>query len=88
MNLIKNELVYVDFNQDSTCLTVGTKTGYSIYALEPFQRILNVKDMGGTGIIEVLFNSSLVVLVGSGDNPTFSSRRLLLHNTASKTNNL
>jgi hypothetical protein len=36
---------------------------------------------GGTGIVEMLFCTSLVALVGAGEQPTFSTRHLQIINT-------
>ncbi|CAG8489574.1 1426_t:CDS:2 [Racocetra persica] len=40
---------------------------------------------GGTGIVEMLFCTSLVALVGAGDHPSFSPRRLQITNTKRQT---
>ncbi|CAG8682792.1 4618_t:CDS:2 [Dentiscutata erythropus] len=42
---------------------------------------INLKAGGGTGIVEMLFCTSLVALVGAGDHPSFSPRRLQITNT-------
>ena len=31
-----SEILFVNFNQDFTCLSVGTRHGYKIYNCEPF----------------------------------------------------
>jgi hypothetical protein len=31
-----SEMLFVNFNQDLTCLSVGTRHGYKIYNCEPF----------------------------------------------------
>lgn len=36
---------------------------------------------GGIGIVEMLFCTSLVALVGAGEHPSFSPRRLQITNT-------
>ncbi|OMJ25449.1 Autophagy-related protein 18 [Smittium culicis] len=40
-------------------------------------------DQGGVSIVEMLFCTSLVALVGSGDHPQMSPRRLQIKNTKS-----
>lgn len=35
----KGGLLYAGFNQDFSRLTVGTRTGYRIYTLEPFRYV-------------------------------------------------
>lgn len=39
---------------------------------------------GGTGIVEMLFCTSLVALVGAGEHPAFSPRQLQIINTKVK----
>ncbi|KAJ2311155.1 autophagy protein, partial [Coemansia sp. RSA 2702] len=62
------------------CLSVGTKNGYKIYNCEPFGKCY-ARSEGGIGIVEMLFCTSLVALVGSGDQPALSPRRLQIINT-------
>ncbi|KAJ2835280.1 autophagy protein [Coemansia erecta] len=74
------DLLFINFNQDFSCLSVGTKSGYKIYNCEPFGKCY-ARSEGGIGIVEMLFCTSLVALVGSGDQPTLSPRRLQIINT-------
>ncbi|KAJ2351246.1 autophagy protein [Coemansia erecta] len=74
------DLLFINFNQDFSCLSVGTKNGYKIYNCEPFGKCY-ARSEGGIGIVEMLFCTSLVALVGSGDQPALSPRRLQIINT-------
>ncbi|KAI8899461.1 WD40-repeat-containing domain protein [Globomyces pollinis-pini] len=79
----QNGLLFVDFNQDysnGSCISVGTRTGYKIYTCEPFGKCYG-KRGGGIGIAEMLFSTSLIALVGAGEHPSFSPRRLQIINT-------
>ncbi|CAH7669696.1 WD40-repeat-containing domain protein [Phakopsora pachyrhizi] len=73
-------LLCVNFNQDYSCMSVGTRSGYSITNCEPFGRVYGRAD-GAVGIVEMLFCTSLVALVGTGDRPSHSTRRLQIVNT-------
>lgn len=64
---------FVTFNQDYSCLAVGTKGGYQIYNCDPFGKAYENKD-GDVSIIEMLFATSLVALI-------FTPRRLVITNT-------
>ncbi|ODQ73077.1 hypothetical protein LIPSTDRAFT_71408 [Lipomyces starkeyi NRRL Y-11557] len=73
-------LNFVNFNQDFSCISVGTKHGYKIYNCDPFGQCFFKAD-GGIAIVEMLFCTSLVALVGIGDQPSLSPRRLHITNT-------
>ncbi|KAJ3333209.1 autophagy protein [Blyttiomyces sp. JEL0837] len=65
---------------DSSCISVGTRHGYKIYNCDPFGKFFSKLD-GGIGVVEMLFCTSLVALVGAGEQPAFSPRRLQITNT-------
>ncbi|ODQ65467.1 WD40 repeat-like protein [Nadsonia fulvescens var. elongata DSM 6958] len=71
---------FMSFNQDSSCISVGSTLGYKIYNCDPFGKCFNKND-GGMGIVEMLFCTSLVAVVGMGDRPALSPRRLKIINT-------
>ncbi|KAA1066579.1 autophagy protein [Puccinia graminis f. sp. tritici] len=73
-------LLCVNFNQDYTCISVGTRSGYAITNCEPFGRVYGKAD-GAVGIMEMLFCTSLVAIVGTGDRPSYSTRKLQIINT-------
>lgn len=64
---------FVTFNQDHSCLAVGTHSGYRIYNCDPFGKVYENKE-GDVSIVEMLFSTSLVALI-------FSPRRLVITNT-------
>jgi autophagy-related protein 18 len=66
-------LNFVTFNQDHSCLAVGTSKGFRIYHTDPFSKIFSSDD-GNVSIIEMLFSTSLVALV-------LSPRHLVIQNT-------
>jgi autophagy-related protein 18 len=73
-------LCCINFNQDASCISVGTRQGYRIFNCDPFGKFYSRTD-GGIGIVEMLFCTSLVALVGAGEQPAFSPRRLQITNT-------
>ncbi|OTB01565.1 hypothetical protein M426DRAFT_323326 [Hypoxylon sp. CI-4A] len=66
-------LNFITFNQDHSCLAVGTSRGFRIYHTDPFSKIFSSDD-GNIAIIEMLFSTSLVALV-------LSPRHLIIQNT-------
>lgn len=73
-------LLCAGFNQDASCISVGTRKGYSITNCEPFN-VVYAKSEGATSTVEMLFCTSLVALVGAGDKPNSSTRKLQIVNT-------
>ena len=74
----QDKILCLTFNQDSSCFAIGTETGFKIYSLYPekhcFERNLN----GGIGIIEMLYKSNILGLVGGGAYPKFSKNKLII----------
>ncbi|KAF7919727.1 uncharacterized protein EAE97_011645 [Botrytis byssoidea] len=64
---------YVTFNQDYSCLAVGTAKGFRIYHTEPFSKIFT-GDNENVTIIEMLFSTSLVAIKQS-------PRHIVIQNT-------
>lgn len=48
------------------CISVGTRQGFGIYNCEPFGKCFH-ESIGGIGIAEMLYCTSLVALVGAGE---------------------
>jgi WD40 repeat protein len=78
LNENPNEILYINFNQDGTCIAVGTETGFKIINISPFLD-LYYKDLnGGIGIIEMLYKTNILALVGGGKNPKFKLNELII----------
>ncbi|KAF8594404.1 WD40 repeat-like protein [Ceratobasidium sp. AG-I] len=75
-----SNMLFANFNQDFSCISVGTKKGYSITNCDPFGRVYTKND-GSRGIVEMLFCTSLIALVGAADQPSSSPRKLQIVNT-------
>ncbi|KAJ2931073.1 hypothetical protein H1R20_g5985, partial [Candolleomyces eurysporus] len=73
-------MLFANFNQDFSCISIGTKKGYSITNCDPFGRVYTMND-GARGIVEMLFCTSLIALVGAADHPHSSPRKLQIVNT-------
>ncbi|KAM6492800.1 WD40 repeat-like protein [Amanita muscaria] len=78
-----SNMLFANFNQDFSCISVGTRKGYSIVNCDPFGRVITVND-GARGIVEMLFCTSLLALVGAPDQPQSSPRKLQIVNTKRK----
>lgn len=73
---------YLTFNQDQTCVAAATHQGFRIYSTEDFV-VLHREDCGAVSLVEMLFCTSLVALVGcsSKETPASSSKCLTMWNT-------
>ncbi|KAK6942355.1 hypothetical protein RJ641_027732, partial [Dillenia turbinata] len=64
------------------CFAIGTKDGFKIFDSNT-GRLCYERDIGAFSIVEMLFCSSLLAIVGAGEQPSLSPRRLCLFNTTS-----
>ena len=77
----KNKILYLSFNKDKTCLSLGMETGYRIYDLTKkdtlffYERIFGK----GIGIIEMLEKTNILGLVGGGSEPWENEKRVILY---------
>ncbi|KKA26081.1 hypothetical protein TD95_004016 [Thielaviopsis punctulata] len=68
-----HSLNFITFNQDHSCLAVGTSKGFRIYHTDPFAKIFS-SDEGNITIIGMLFSTPLVALI-------MSPRHMMIQNT-------
>jgi len=71
---------YLGFNQDQSCLAVGTCRGFRIFSTESFA-LLHQEACGAVSLVEMLFRTSLLALVGCSSARAPSARRLTMWNT-------
>uniref|UniRef100_A0A5B7BFV6 Putative autophagy-related protein 18b isoform X2 n=1 Tax=Davidia involucrata TaxID=16924 RepID=A0A5B7BFV6_DAVIN len=77
-------ILCASFNQDNSCFAIGTRDGFKIF--DPNTgRLLYERAIGAFSIVEMLFSSSLLAIVGAGEQPSLSPRRLCLFNTKTGT---
>jgi len=69
----------ISFNQDQSCFSCATDTGFLIYSVNPFiQNFRREFSSGALGIVEMLFRSNLLAIVGLGDNLLFPSNKVMI----------
>ena len=73
-----SEILYISFNQESTCISIGTETGFKIINICPFLDLYYRDMKGGIGIVEMLYNTNLLALVGGGKKPVHPPHILVL----------
>ncbi|XP_017411101.1 autophagy-related protein 18b isoform X4 [Vigna angularis] len=77
-----SSILCASFNQDLSYFAVGTRDGFRIFETNS-GKLCYERAVGAFVIVEMLFSSSLIAIVGAGDQPSLSPRRLSLFNTAS-----
>ncbi|KAL7712881.1 WD repeat protein [Entamoeba marina] len=76
----EQKILCISFNQDFSCFALGTTKGFCVFGIEQtrlrerFKRNFN----GGVGIIELLYKSNLVALVGGGPQPVFPTTKVVI----------
>ncbi|KAJ4833113.1 Autophagy- protein 18b [Turnera subulata] len=91
----QHPILCASFNQDNSGFAVSSRDGFKIFdsntgrlcyergeSLSPSSFLLCV---GAFGIVEMLYSSSLLAIVGGGEQPSLSPRRLCLFNTTTGT---
>ncbi|KAM7472882.1 hypothetical protein LguiA_011065 [Lonicera macranthoides] len=79
-----NPILCASFNQDNSCFAIGTKDGFKVFDCNT-GRLLYERAIGAFIIVEMLFTSSLLAIVGAGEQPSLSPRRLCLFNKTTGT---
>ncbi|CAA6672229.1 unnamed protein product [Spirodela intermedia] len=77
-------ILCASFNQDNSCFAIGTRDGFRIYDAQT-GRLCYERSIGAFSIVEMLFTSSLLAIVGAGEQPSLSPRRLCLFNSTTGT---
>ncbi|XP_047319908.1 autophagy-related protein 18c-like isoform X2 [Impatiens glandulifera] len=74
-----SELLSVAWNQDCGCFAAGTSRGFHIYNCDPFKETFrrDIKS-GGFGIVEMLFRSNILALVGGQANSQYPPNKVII----------
>ncbi|OIT38360.1 PREDICTED: autophagy-related protein 18a-like [Nicotiana attenuata] len=71
---------HVSFNQDCSCFAIGTDRGFGVFTCDPFCESFcrYCENIGGIGIIEMLFRSNILAFVGRGDHPQYPRNKVMI----------
>ena len=69
---------YYNFNEDGSCISIGTKIGFKIITCNPFSNWNNRNFGRGIGIVEIYHSSNIIVLSGCEKNSKFPSNKLII----------
>lgn len=73
-----NNLLYTSFNQSNDCIIFGTKTGFYVYTINPFKKIIARKIPGGVSLATMLYKSNIVIFVGNVDKGLYPKKKLII----------
>jgi len=68
----------VGFNQDYGCFTCGTTSGFRIFNTLPFKDTFHREFEGGISIVEMLYRTNIIALVGAGDSTKYTHQKVML----------
>ncbi|KAG1462436.1 hypothetical protein G6F56_005517 [Rhizopus delemar] len=75
-------LLYVGFNQDQGCFAIGLDTGFRIYNCDPLtEHSRNESEEGGVSIVEMLYRTNYLALVGGGRNPRYAPNKVVVYDS-------
>ncbi|XP_028071786.1 autophagy-related protein 18b-like isoform X6 [Camellia sinensis] len=72
-------ILCASFNQDNSCFAIATRDGIKIFDANS-GRLCYERAIGAFVIVEMLYASSLLAIVGAGEQASLSPRRLCLFN--------
>jgi len=75
---VNNDILHVSFNQDNTCLAVGTQTGFFVCDTNPLNLRFTRQFDEGIGIVEMLFRCNILALVGGGNRPRYQPNCVMI----------
>ena len=73
-----NKILYANFNQDGSCFSVGTENGFKIYNSNPFRDNFERNLEGGIGIVEMLYKTNILALVGGGKQSKYPDNKVII----------
>ncbi|KAJ4709468.1 Autophagy-related protein like [Melia azedarach] len=79
-----HSILSVSFNQDNSGFAISTKDSFKIFDSST-GRLCYERAVGAFSIVEMLYSYSLLAIVGAGEQPSLSPRRLSLFNTTTGT---
>ncbi|KAL9648004.1 hypothetical protein ABK040_012034 [Willaertia magna] len=73
-----NEILFLGFNQDNSCLAAGVNNGFRIFNCDPYKETFRREFSGSIGMVEMLFRCNILALVGGGNDPAFNKNKVIL----------
>ena len=85
-DLSNQQILSINFNQDGSCFAIGTQKGFKIYNTSPFKENIERRNYyhikieleGGIGLVEMLYKTNIIALVGGGSSPKYLPNKVIL----------
>lgn len=78
MSMEEDQILYLSFNQDLSCVSCGTNRGFVNYETHPVQVRFQQKFGSGVGIVQVLYDNNVAALVGGGKHELAPPNKCLI----------
>ena len=73
-----DSIIKLSFNQDNSCFSVATETGFKIYQTYPFKGPIERNMNGGIGAVEMIYKSNFLAMIGGGEAPLFNNNKVVI----------
>jgi len=74
----QEELQFLGFNQDFSCIAAGVVNGFRIFNCDPYKETFKREFSGSIGIVEMLFRCNILAIVGGGKEPAYPKNKVVL----------
>ena len=74
----EDQILYLSFNQDLSCVSCGTNRGFVIYDTNPVTVRFQQKFGSGIGIVKVMYDNNVAALIGGGKHPLAPPNKCLI----------
>ncbi|KAM1051840.1 hypothetical protein ACFX19_033919 [Malus domestica] len=73
------KLLHLSFNQDHSCFSVATDSGFRVYNCDPVRELFRRdSDQRGVGMVQMLFRYQILALVGGGPDPLYPPNKVMM----------